>query len=76
MVTELQRRLPVGAEAQTSGGAHFRVWAPLCKDVQVVVEVGSSDSTDSQENFDLVRDADGYFSGLVCFSRKRNVIPV
>jgi len=65
LVTELSRLLPVGAEVQTSGGAHFRVWAPLCQDVQVVVEGGSSNSTDSQGNFDLVREANGYFSGLV-----------
>ena len=65
MVTEVRRRLPVGAEVQTLGGAHFRVWAPLCQDVQVVVEGGSSNSTDSQGNFDLVQEANGYFSGLV-----------
>ncbi len=76
MVPEVQRRLPVGAEVQTSGGAHFRVWAPLCRDVQVVVEGGSSNSTDSQGNFDLVREANGYFSGIVSCSRKRNAIPV
>ena len=65
MVTEVQRRLPVGAEVASTEAVHFRVWAPLCQEVQVVVEEGSSNSTDSQGNFDLVREANGYFSGLV-----------
>jgi maltooligosyltrehalose trehalohydrolase len=70
VVMEVQRRLPVGAEVQTSGGAHFSVWAPLCQDVQIVVEGGSSNSPDSQRNFDLIRDANGYFSGLVAAAKK------
>lgn len=65
MVTELNRRLPVGAEVATAGGVHFRVWAPLCQEVQVVFQEGSSNPADSQGNFDLVRDENGYFSGLV-----------
>lgn len=65
MVTELNRRLPVGAEVATVGGVHFRVWAPLCQEVQVVFQEGSSNPADSQGNFDLVRDENGYFSGLV-----------
>ncbi|MGA8830486.1 MAG: malto-oligosyltrehalose trehalohydrolase [Desulfomonilaceae bacterium] len=65
MVTELNRRLAVGAEVSTTGGTHFRVWAPLCQKVQVVFEQGSSNPIDSQVNFDLVRDANGYFSGIV-----------
>jgi maltooligosyltrehalose trehalohydrolase len=62
---EFQRNLPVGAEVQKDGGTHFRVWAPSCKNVQVVLEETSSDSTDSREGFELVQDADGYFSGFV-----------
>ncbi len=65
MVTEVQRRLPVGAEVQATGTVHFRVWAPLCQKVQVVVEGGASDSADPQGNFELVRDANGFWSGLV-----------
>ena len=65
MVTEVHRRFPVGAEVQTAGGVHFRVWAPLCQNVQVVVEGDSSNSDDSQGSFELVREANGYFSGLV-----------
>ena len=65
MVTEARRRFPVGAEVQASGGAHFRLWAPLCQEVRVVLEGRVSDSADSQGSFELVRDANGYFSGLV-----------
>ncbi len=70
MVTEVQRRLPVGAEVQATGTVHFRVWAPLCQKVQVVVEGGASDSADPQGNFELVRDANGFFSGLVAEAGK------
>ena len=31
------RRLPIGAEVQPEGGAHFRVWAPRRKRVVVVL---------------------------------------
>ncbi len=56
----------MGAEIDTTEDvAHFRVWAPLCQRVQVVVEDGSSNSPDSQGNFDLVREPDGHFSGPV-----------
>ncbi len=55
----------MGAEVSTTGGVRFRVWAPLCQKVQVVFDHGSSNLIDSQMNFDLVREANGYFSGLV-----------
>ena len=73
MVTELNRRLPVGAEVQASGGAHFRVWAPLCQEMQVVIEGGASRSTDFRGDFDLVREANGYFSGLVPAAENRTL---
>lgn len=60
----------MGAEIDTTEEvAHFRVWAPLCQRVQVVVEDGSSNSSDSQGNFDLVRDTAGYFSGPVAVAK-------
>ncbi len=56
LVDDLNRRLPVGAEVARGGEAtHFRVWAPLCQEVQVVIEEGSSNPSDSDGNFDLVR---------------------
>lgn len=52
------RRLPVGAEViPDGGGVHFRVWAPNCCRVEVVLaEPGS-------ETWPLERESDGYFSG-------------
>jgi maltooligosyltrehalose trehalohydrolase len=32
------RRLPVGAECQPTGGVHFRVWAPRCRELWVEIE--------------------------------------
>ncbi len=54
----LERRYPIGAEP-TSSGVAFRVWAPRRRSVAVVFEpVGSL------PDLKLVRDADGYFSGV------------
>jgi maltooligosyltrehalose trehalohydrolase len=55
------RRLPVGAEL-APGGVHVRVWAPLRERVEVVFE---EPSEDWPVDFELTREADGYFSGLV-----------
>jgi maltooligosyltrehalose trehalohydrolase len=51
----ITRRLPIGAEI-TSGGVHFRVWAP--KRNRVEVESGG-------EVVELDREPAGYFSGFV-----------
>jgi maltooligosyltrehalose trehalohydrolase len=48
------RELPIGAEPQ-EGGTHFRVWAPRCRRVEVMVEGGST--------FALEAERGGYFSG-------------
>ena len=55
-----QRRLPIGAEFLADGGAHFRVWAPKRKHVEVVLQ-------GSRESFVVVleRDNNGYFVGIV-----------
>jgi maltooligosyltrehalose trehalohydrolase len=55
---KIVRRLPVGAELQPEG-VHFRVWAPLRKVVEVVIESGVKVSTE------LGPESGGYFSGLV-----------
>ena len=52
-----QRRLPVGAEILPSGEAHFRVWAPRRRAVEVALEGGGRTSLSSEGN--------GYFSGTV-----------
>jgi maltooligosyltrehalose trehalohydrolase len=50
------RRLPVGAEILPSGGAHFRVWAPRRRSVEVALEGGCTP---------LSAEGGGYFSGTV-----------
>lgn len=51
------RRLPVGAEIQPQGGAHFRVWAPNARAVTVEIE--------GRAAHPLSLEANGYFSGLI-----------
>ena len=51
------RRLPVGAEACPDAGAHFRVWAPSARAVEVVVERGPVAK--------LAAEPGGYFAGFV-----------
>ncbi len=48
------RRLPIGAEPQSGGGVHFRVWAPRCREVVVEIE--------GLEPAALQPETDGYFS--------------
>jgi maltooligosyltrehalose trehalohydrolase len=55
----VKRRLPVGAEAQRGGGAHFRVWAPNRR-VEVLIEGAATP---------LEREPDGYHSALVATAR-------
>jgi maltooligosyltrehalose trehalohydrolase len=55
-VSPARRRYPIGAE-MTAEGAHFRVWAPAHKEVQVVF-----DGEDT--GHPLRAEGDGYFSGI------------
>ncbi len=48
------RRLPIGAEPQSDGGVHFRVWAPGCREVDVEIE--------GLDPVALQPETDGYFS--------------
>ncbi|MBI1895363.1 MAG: malto-oligosyltrehalose trehalohydrolase [Acidobacteria bacterium] len=50
------RRLPIGAEVVAGAGVHFRVWAPLRKRVEVVLERAGS-------AVELTAEAGGYYSG-------------
>ena len=52
------RRLPVGAEVQPGRGVHFRVWAPRCERVDVVLEGAAGVHP-------LANEGNGYFSGMV-----------
>ena len=60
-MSPIHRRLPIGAELQPGGGAHFRVWCPDHADVAVVVERGSGVASETR----LGREPRGYFSGCV-----------
>lgn len=57
------RKLPIGAELMASGGISFRVWAPKCAVVEVVIE-GNIDGTVEGSVCALAAEPDGYFSGL------------
>ncbi len=54
-----RRRLPIGAEIQSDGGVHFRVWAPQRRRVQVVLESGPG----AKVEVPLSLEKNGYFSG-------------
>jgi maltooligosyltrehalose trehalohydrolase len=58
-----QRRLPVGAEL-TPRGAHFRVWAPLSKNVSVQLVTPGEPKA-----IPLEPETNGHFSGLVAEAR-------
>ncbi len=61
--TSPHRRLPVGAEVQPEGGVHFRVWAPLRR--QVIVEVQDPSAGKTLARLPLTAESDGYFSGYL-----------
>lgn len=56
------RRLPAGAELQPQGGAHFRVYAPKRRRLEVVFE---DDAGKEQKSVELHEEDNGYFSGLI-----------
>jgi maltooligosyltrehalose trehalohydrolase len=57
------RRYPIGAELMAGGGAHFRVWAPKRRRVDVVLEGQNVDPVA------LAPEANGYFSGAAPAAR-------
>ena len=60
-MTRAHRRLPVGAELQPDGSAHFRVWCPRRHDVRVVIE----GQVRGPCEIPLERERGGYFSGHI-----------
>src|SRR5947209_547351 len=57
-----QRRQPIGAEVIGKDETHFRIWAPKAREIDVVLE----DGTSSEPIFyPLTPEAGGYFSGAV-----------
>jgi maltooligosyltrehalose trehalohydrolase len=63
----LQRRLPVGAEAQPAGGVHFRTWAPSSKQVSVLL--AQSEDLANPIEVPLKAEAGGYWSGTSAKAR-------
>jgi maltooligosyltrehalose trehalohydrolase len=59
-MTLQSRRFPIGAEV-TDQDVHFRVWAPIRKKVEVVIEGGGA--------FPLQAENSGYFSGFAANTR-------
>lgn len=57
------RRLPVGAEVLPGGSAHFRVWAPKCQRLEVVIAATDDGATESY--VELRPEENGYHSGIV-----------
>ncbi len=55
------RRLPIGVELRSGGGADARVWAPRCHSVAFVIESGVAGFSETP----LAAEADGYFAGFV-----------
>ncbi len=66
--TDPARRLPVGAEVQPGGGAHFRVWVPRRRQVEVVLEKGPA-GRGTEAVVPLAAEGNGYFSGAVAQAR-------
>ena len=65
----VQRRLPIGAEVLTQGGAHFRVWAPRRQRVTVILEGGIDPGSNSRGDFPLQAESNGYFAGSIAAAR-------
>src|SRR5688572_9581896 len=59
---EIKRRLPVGAEVQSSGGVHFRLWAQSRQRASVQITNRSGKIGNPQS---LQPEGNGYFSALI-----------
>jgi maltooligosyltrehalose trehalohydrolase len=57
------RRLPVGAEVLPRGVAHFRVWAPKCQRIEVVMVACEDNPAETCTT--LRPEGNGYHSGIV-----------
>ena len=61
-----RRRLPIGAEPVPGGGVHFRVWAPIRRKVEVVLEKGPEGTASGGGTIaPFQSEKNGYFSALV-----------
>ncbi len=59
----LTRRLPVGAEVLSDGTALFRVWAPNCRQVELIVS-SPTGVMEQPVTLELESEGFGYFSGF------------
>jgi maltooligosyltrehalose trehalohydrolase len=57
------RRLPIGAEIFKNKGVHFRVWAPIVDQMDLILE--ALEGPEKTIAYPLIKDEHGYFSGLV-----------
>ena len=64
IAAEYHRRRPIGAEVLETGGAHFRIWAPRRRKVEVIL-----DGRDGSEVVSLKPESLGYFSGITANAR-------
>ena len=58
MFGTVQRRLPIGAEVLADGEVHFRVWAPRCRELDVIIDSPAREQTVLR----LDAEPNGYFS--------------
>ena len=59
-----RRRLPIGAEPQAGGLVHFRIWAPKCRRVNVVLHPGgASTPVAGPREVELAGEPGGYHAG-------------
>ncbi len=56
--TNIHRRLPIGTEVLSDGEVHFRVWAPRCREVDVIIDSPVREQTVLR----LDAESNGYFS--------------
>lgn len=58
----IQRKYAIGAEVNSAGGTHFRVWAPKSRSVNLILESGGPQSA---AQFPMTREEQGYWSCYV-----------
>ena len=60
--TDVARRLTTGAELQPGCGADVRVWAPACRDIELIVVLPDAGGRDATVRcLPMAREADGHF---------------
>ena len=60
----ISRRLPIGAEVQSDGGLHFRVWAPRRTHLEVML-LSLEHNPPLERTYPLTSEGNGYFSAQI-----------